>query len=207
MGMRGARTKAIGAGLALTLVLGGCDGLSRTAGGMNPGRASGSTQTRGQGIAAELRRAQANHELPSPAPPQHALGSASPARAIRRFAKQYVNWSAANVVARLHALARASVGQARSEMALTAAQVRGDRTLSQAGIANHGTVEAVARLPQPRRYVVVTREWTTARYTTAYQGLAPAWHVALVTVARVSRAGRRGRGPRHWAVSGWQPQS
>jgi hypothetical protein len=197
----------MGAGLALTLVLGGCAGLSSEAAGTNPARATGSTQPHGRAIAAELRRAQATHELPSPAPPQHAPGSASPVQAIRRFAKQYVNWSDANVVARMHALARASVGQARAEMTLTAAQVRGDRTLRQAGIANHGTVEAVARVRWRRRYVVVTREWTTARYTTAYQGLAPAWHVTLVTVARVSGAARRGRGPRHWAVSVWQPQS
>ena len=109
---------------------------------------------------------------------------------------------------RLRALAAASVGQARSEMELTAAQVRGDRNATAGGIANRGTVEAVARLPSGRgRYVVVTRERTTATYTTAYAGLAPAWHVppSRHRGARglVPRAG--GRGPRHWAGSVWQP--
>lgn len=161
-------------------------------------------------MAAELRRAQATHELRSPAPRQHAPGSGSPVLAIQQFAQQYVNWSAADVAARMRALARASVGQARSEMTLTAAQVQQDRTLGQAGIANHGTVEAVARLRRRRgRFVVVTREWTTARYTTAYQGLAPSWHVTLATVARVSGVGGRGRGrrPQRWVVTVWQPQS
>jgi hypothetical protein len=131
-------------------------------------------------------------------------------QAIRRFAEQYVNWTAADVARRLTALARASVGQARSEMTLTASQVHADPTLGEAGIANHGTVEAVAPLAAWRYgYVVVTREWTSATYTTAYQGLAPAWHVILVTVSRVpGTPTRRGRAVRsRWAVSVWQPES
>ena len=171
---RSGRAKAIVAALAVALVLGGCGGLATGAPETGSARVTGITRTSARGMAAELRRAQTTHELRSPAPPQHAPGSASPVQAIRRFAQRYMNWSAADVAARMRALARASVGQARSEMALTAAQVRADRTLSQAGIANHGTVEAVARLRRRRgRFVVVTREWTTARYTTAYQGLAP----------------------------------
>ena len=120
----------------------------------------------------------------SAAAPQHAPGFASPTQAIRRFAEEYVNWTAADVAQRMTALARASVGQARSEMTLTAADVQSDPTLGEAGIANHGTVEAVARLgSRSGDYVVVTREWTTATYTTAYRGLAPAWHVILVAVS------------------------
>jgi len=180
---------------ALALVLGGCAG---------PAVVPAPRTNTGN---AELRRVQTTHELPSPAAPQHAPGSASPVLAIRRFAERYVNWNAADVAARMQALARASVGQARSEMALTAAQVRSDRTLSRAGIANRGTVEAVAALRHRNRYVVVTRERTTARYTSAYQGLAPAWHVTLVTVARVSATTGPGSGRLRWAVSGWQPQS
>jgi hypothetical protein len=182
--------------LAIALALGGCADLA-------------TTHVRTAAISAELRRAQATHELRSPAPRQHAPGSASPVQAIRQFAQRYVNWNAADVAARMRALARASVGQARSEMTLTAAQVQADHTLDQAGIANHGTVEAVARVRRHGLFVVVTREWTTARYTTAYRGLAPAWHVTLATVARVSGVGGRGRGrrPRRWVVRVWQPQS
>jgi hypothetical protein len=97
-------------------------------------------------------------------------------------------------------LAAGSIGQARSAMALAAAQTANDYELRRGGIANAGTVEAVAPLPGRRdEYVVVTREQTTATNTTAYQGLRPAWHVAVAGVARVAGAG--------WVVSRWQPES
>lgn len=164
--------------------------------------------------AGPLSGVQKTHELPTPAAPQHARGSATPVEAIWRFTERYVNWDAGDVAARMRALARASVGQARSEMELTAAQVARDRTLRRAGIANHGTVEAVAALKgPPGRYVVVTRERTTATYTSAYQGLKPAWHVTVAEVvrvtprhARVGRGGHNGRPRPRWAVSLWQPE-
>jgi hypothetical protein len=116
------------------------------------------------------------------------------------FANAYINWTARSVAADMAALARQSVGQARSEMELAAAQTGSDYELQRGGIANSGTVEAVAPLGGPgKRYVVVTREQTTATATDAYQGLHPAWHVAVATVARL--------GPGRWAVSGWQPES
>ena len=100
----------------------------------------------------------------------------------------------------MRALAAASIGQARSALALAAAQTAGDYELKRGGIANHGTVEAVAPMPASRsRYLVVTRESTTATSSAAYQGLRPAWHVALATVARMSDGG--------WILSSWQPQS
>jgi hypothetical protein len=46
---------------------------------------------------------------------------------------------------------------------------------------------------------VVTLESTSATNTTAYQGLRPAWHVSLATVAEL--AGGR------WVLSGWQPEN
>jgi hypothetical protein len=196
------------AAVVTVLALAGCAGLA-----LPPvGTVSTTRSTRNESpLAARLRLAQTTHELPSPAPPQYAPGAASPVQAIRRFAEQYVNWTAADVARRMTALARASVGQARSEMTLTAAQVHADPTLGEAGIANHGTVEAVAPLAAwPYGYIVVTREWTTATHTTAYQGLAPAWHVILVTVSRVTGTphGTRGRAARsRWAVSVWQPEN
>ena len=97
-------------------------------------------------------------------------------------------------------LASAAVGQARSALQLAAAQTAGDYELKRGGIANSGTVEAVAPLPSSRnQYVVVTRESTTASASAAYQGLRPAWHVAIATVARLQGGG--------WVLSGWQPQS
>jgi hypothetical protein len=127
-------------------------------------------------------------------------GYATPAQAVSAFASAYINWTAATIAGDMRALAASSLGQARSVTALAAAQTANDYELQRGGIANSGTVEAVASLPGQRyRYLVVTREVTTATNTAAYQGLAPAWHVALATVSELS--------PRRWVVSGWQPES
>jgi hypothetical protein len=97
-------------------------------------------------------------------------------------------------------LAARSIGQARAATQLAAAETADDYELHRGGIANAGTVEAVAPLSANRtEYVVVTRELTTATATTAYQGLEPAWHVAIATVTQVAHG--------RWVVSGWQPQS
>lgn len=95
------------------------------------------------------------------------------------------------------------MGQARSEMVLAAAETRSDTTLRQGGISNAGVVEAVApRFGHPRQYLVVTRESTAAADSAAYQGLAPAWHLTLVTLVGLGPPGRR-----RWVVSGWQPEN
>jgi hypothetical protein len=149
-----------------------------------------------------LAQAQATHEYPSPRPkPETATaGSTSPIQAIHAFVNAYINWTAQTVAGDMRTLAAASVGQARSAMVLAAAGTAGDYELQRGGIANHGSVEAVAPLPGHHdQYVVVTLESTTATNTTAYQGLLPAWHVALATVTRQS--------PGEWVLSGWQPES
>jgi hypothetical protein len=148
-----------------------------------------------------IARAQTTHEYPTRAPPQRAAGgAASASAAVAAFATAYINWNAATVVGDMRRLAARSIGQARAAMQLAAAQTASDYELRHGGIANQGTVEAVAPLRGASdRYLVVTRELTTASATTAYQGLQPAWHVALATVSRGS-AGR-------WVVSGWQPES
>ncbi len=150
----------------------------------------------------KLAIAQATHEYPSPAPPAQRVvrGASSPVAAVVAFADAYINWTAGSVAADMRALASQSIGQARSAMQLAAAQTAEDYELQQGGIANSGTVEAVAPLPgSADQFIVVTRERTTATSTTAYQGLQPAWHVAVAVVARV--------GPGEWAVSGWQPEN
>jgi hypothetical protein len=169
-----------------------------------PPRATTTSTGRGSPIApasSPLARAQATHEYPSPTPPaQSAPGSPSPVQAVAAFAIAYINWNAQTVARDMRALAGQSVGQARSATELTAAQTGSDYELRRGGIANSGTVEAVAPLAGQRdRYAVVTRERTTATATDAYQGLQPAWHVALATVVRL--------GPGRWVVSGWQPES
>ena len=112
---------------------------------------------------------------------RHPAGaSTAAATAVRRFATRYINWNAATVTRQMQALAVASIGQARSAMALAAAQTQNDYELRHGGIANSGVVEAVAPLPGRRnQFVVVTREQTTATNTSAYAGLRPAWHVAV----------------------------
>ena len=149
-----------------------------------------------------VARAQATHEYPSPPPArQRAAGaSGSPEAAVAAFAAAYINWTAQTVSSDMHALAEESIGQARSAMQLAAVQTAGDYELQRGGIANSGVLEAVAPLPgHGDQYIVVTRELTTATATTAYQGLQPAWHVAVATVSELS--------PGAWVVSGWQPES
>jgi hypothetical protein len=100
----------------------------------------------------------------------------------------------------MRTLAAASIGQARSAMQLTAANTAQDYELRRGGVANMGTVEAIApRLGSHDAYVVVTREQTTATNTNAYQGLRPAWHLTIATVQQV--------GPGAWVLSGWQPET
>jgi hypothetical protein len=181
--------------LLLASQLSGCGGAR--AAGSGPGGP-------GLGPQAAVARANATHEYPAPAPaPQRAPGALSAIGAVTGFARRYINWGPQDVSATMSQLARASVGQARSEMALAAAETRGDTTLQQGGIANRGSVEAVAPLRgRPGSFVVVTRESTVASQTNAYQGLAAAWHVTVATVLAV------GKGPdRRWVISGWQPEN
>lgn len=147
-----------------------------------------------------LAQAQRTHEYPSAPVHQTALGLTTPTGAIEVFATVYINWTAATVSSRMRALAKLSIGQARSAVLLAAAQTGQDYELARSGIANSGTVEAIARLAGSNdEYVVVTKERTTASNTSAYQGLAPAWHLALASVTRLA--------PDNWAVSAWQPQN
>jgi hypothetical protein len=149
-----------------------------------------------------LAQAAASHEYPSPPPPPQlaAEPAASPVAAILAFATAYINWSSQTVTADMQSLAAHSVGQARSAMILAAAGTGEDYELQRGGIANHGAVEAVAPRPGHNgQYVLVTLESTTATNTTAYQGLRPAWHVALATVTE--------QAPGQFVLSGWQPEN
>ncbi len=172
-----------------TAALAGCSGLA-------PPSATTATQP------SKLARAQATHEYTSSPPPRQRAdtSAASAIRAIQVFATAYTNWSAGTVTADMRALAAASIGQARAAMELAAAGTAQDYELQRGGVANSGTVEAIAPLIGSHdRYVVVTRELTTATNTTAYQGLRPAWHLTLATVTEI--------GPGQWVLSGWQPES
>ena len=148
-----------------------------------------------------VARAQRTHEIPTPAPHPTAPGGwRSPIQAVQVFTGVYINWTAATVATHLRLLAEASVGQAHSAMSLAAAQTAKDSDLQRGGIANSGTVEAIAPVTGRRDvYAVVTRERTTATNSSAYKGLAATWHVTLATVIQVDGG--------LWTLSGWQPES
>jgi hypothetical protein len=148
-----------------------------------------------------VARANRTHEVPTPAGPQPVAGGwRSPTQAVYVFATQYINWNSQNVSARLRALARVSVGQARSAASTDASETASDDELKQGQIANSGVVEAIAPVIGHRyEYAVATRERTTASATDAYQGLAAQWHLAVATVTRL-RGGL-------WVLSGWQPEN
>lgn len=176
-----------GASALAALVLTGCAVLPAPSG--QPAR-----------TATAAARANRTNELPTPTPPQTAPGFRTPLIAIEVFATGYINWTADTISDRMRLLARLSVGQARSAVTLDASQTAQDYELHRGGIANSGTVEAVAPvLGTADEYAVVTRERTTASNSNAYAGLQPAWHLALATVTRVKGGG--------WAVSSWQPEN
>lgn len=182
---------------AATAGLAGCAGF-----GGGSATDTNSTGAR-SGTAANIAQAERTHEYPAtPPPPRTASGPTSPAgaTAVRRFVIRYINWNAGTVTRQMQVLALASVGQARSAMALAAAQTQNDYELRHGGIANSGAVEAVAPLPGRRNeFVVVTQERTTATNASAYAGLRPAWHVAVAGVTEIA--------PGQWVVSRWQPES
>jgi hypothetical protein len=175
--------------VGLALALGGCADLG----------VSTTTTTPTNKVAVANRA----HEYPAAPPPRETIvGRGAPAapQAIREFATAYINWTAGSVARDMLLLAAESVGQARSATELAASGTASDYELRRGGVANSGTVQAVAPLARGGgRYVVVTLEHTTATATNAYQGLAPAWHVTVATATELS-TGR-------WVVSGWQPEN
>jgi hypothetical protein len=148
-----------------------------------------------------VARANRTHEVPTPAARQPVAGGwRSPTQAVYVFAMQYINWNSQNVSARLRALARVSVGQARSAASTEASETASDDELKQGQIANSGMVEAIARVIGRRyEYAVATRERTTSSATDAYQGLAAQWHLAVATVTRLPGG--------LWVLSDWQPEN
>jgi hypothetical protein len=178
------RVRPAAALVGVALVLGGC-------------AVSGPAPTRTSTAPGRVARADRTHEVPTPALRQTAIGGwRNPAQAVAVFTGAYINWTATTLSTRLSALAEVCVGQARSAMLLGAAEAGRDYELHGSGVANRGSVEAVASLPAaPRQYVVVTRETTVA----PGRSLAPVWHVTLATVTRIAGG--------LWVLSRWQPES
>lgn len=196
--MRGAIVVALAAGMSA-----GCAPLALSPAPATPPPVVRSpTTTSGQPAATTaVALAQARHEYSGPAVHQIATGGwTDPVTAVVAFASAYINWTSATVAADMRALAQHSLGQARSALELAAAQTAQDYELARAGVANHGAVEAIGPVAgRSDQYAVVTLERTTASASSAYAGLAPAWHVAIATVTRLT-SGR-------WVLSGWQPEN
>jgi hypothetical protein len=117
--------------------------------------------------------------------------------ALQRYARLYVNWTAANVAAVQREVASLSEGQARAQALQAAASYTRDQTLAQSGVANSGHLVAITpSITTPGQWVLVTSEQTTGKGE--YAGLPPTLHVIY---ARVTRT------PKGWVVSEWAPQN
>jgi hypothetical protein len=181
-------------GLGFALVL-GCLALA-ACGLQAPGEVAGSTGTSPAGARQDTSAGALEPPQGQPNPYDSALAG----ELLVAFATQYINWNSHTVVSDLRTLATESVGQAHAAMELAAGETARDYELRRGEIANSGKVQAVAPLTSSgSRWVVVTLERTTADHNSAYQGLAPEWHVIVGAVVRLA--------PGHWKVSVWQPVS
>jgi hypothetical protein len=132
----------------------------------------------------------------SPEAPSTAL-AATPAAAVEQFAALYINWTYSTLAGVQSRLAGLAVGEARQSELQARAQTSRDSLLRRGRIYNTGSVVAVVRssLPGSAQWVVITREQTGGGQE--YDGGAPAFHVTLAGVRRVSGG---------WAVTRWLPQ-
>ena len=126
-----------------------------------------------------------------------AAGRPTPQAALERYARLYVNWTAATIEPIQQQLAKLSLGQARAEALQAAASYARDQTLAQSRVANSGRLIAVTpSLDAGGQWVIVTSEQTTGAGD--YSGLPPTLHVIYAQVTR-AQAG--------WVVSEWAPQN
>jgi hypothetical protein len=162
---------------------------------------AGSSARASAPMAGVVARADRTHEVPTPPGRQTVAGGwRTPTQAVYVFATQYINWNSQDVSARLRALARVSVRQARSAVSAAASETASDDELQRGQITNSGAVEAISPVIGHRdEYAVATRERTTASGTDAYQGIAAQWHLAVATVTRLPGG--------LWVLRDWQPEN
>jgi len=121
----------------------------------------------------------------------------TPHAALQRYARLYVNWTAANVATVQRELAALAEGQARAQALQAAASYTRDQTLAQSGVANSGHLVAITpSITTPGQWVLVTSEQTTGKGD--YSGLPPTLHVIYAQVTRTAKG---------WVVSEWAPQN
>lgn len=190
-GARGKRSCWLLAALTAWL-LAGC-GLS------DPYYTATTTTTRTAGRTTTSTIATGERDGPTSAPPAKAPAGATqatPAAALSRYARLYVNWSWQTVTAEARRLAALSIGQAHAQALAAAAQP--NELLARYAVHNQGQVVAIARGegPERGRWAVITNEQTSG--DGPYQGLPATSHVTWATVQR--EGGR-------WVVAGWYPGS
>jgi hypothetical protein len=125
-------------------------------------------------------------------------GAATPRAALERYARLYLNWTAAGLVTHQRQLAALSLGQARAQALQAAASAARDPELTHSHVVNTGQLiaitpgQGVAAGP----WVLVCRETTTG--TGDYTALPAALHVIYAQLTQT---------PTGWIVSRWSPES
>ena len=106
----------------------------------------------------------------------------TPQAALERYARVYLNWTSARVIATQHQLAAISLGQARALAQQAAATASRDTQLKASQLANSGQVISLAPGQDAARgqWVIVTSELTTGAGD--YAGLPPTLHIIYARV-------------------------
>lgn len=124
--------------------------------------------------------------------------AATPRAALERYARLYLNWTAAGLVTRQRQLAALAVGQARAQALQAAASAARDPKLTRSHVINTGQLIAITpgHGAAAGRWVLVCRETTTG--TGDYTALPAALHVIYAQLTQT---------PTGWIVSRWSPES
>ena len=176
--------------LALCAVVGGC-------GIADPYRTATSPPAR-RVIGPPARPSAGETDGPPAARHPSAAAAGRPQALIARYAQLYLNWTPSSLIEHQRQLASMSLGQARGQAQLSAAQAERARQEGRLVLSNQGQALAIApgRGPAAGRWVIVTSELTSGQ--AAYAGLPPTLHIIYAQLTR-SRGG--------WVITAWQPQN
>jgi hypothetical protein len=121
----------------------------------------------------------------------------TPQAAIARYARLYINWSAATIAQTQRRLAAISLASARAQALQAAARYARDSTLAASHVVNSGSIVSIAPGESNARgdWVVVTREQTTG--SGDYSALPASLHITYAQVAHHAAG---------WVITQWSPQ-
>ena len=125
-------------------------------------------------------------------------GSPTARAAVKRYARLYINWTAATLQGHQRTLAKLAIGAARLQAQQAAAAGATNPQLKQDHVSNRGEVVSISPGSRPAEglWVIVTSETTGGQGQ--YQGLPAELHI---TYAKVTHT-RQG-----WVISQWMPQT